>query len=168
MDEKDKDLEQSIRKKIEAIGKKQFMLGMLAGNRAAMEIMWQHSKDMTSANILAAHRQLFLIVNLDALEIHRRIRLDYFNIMQEFEISADRNNLAIHARRCHTTDAGLPTQEVGIGDAGFGFSNAIKHLPDILAISRDGVSGLLLANHIIHISLNHCLFLLLFSDAMIA
>lgn len=49
MDEKDRELEQSIREKIEEIGKRQFMLGMLAGNRAAMEIMWQQSKDMTSA-----------------------------------------------------------------------------------------------------------------------
>ena len=49
MDEKDRELEQSIREKIEAIGKRQFMLGMLAGNRTAMEIMWQQSKDMTSA-----------------------------------------------------------------------------------------------------------------------
>lgn len=49
MDEKDKEFEQSIREKIETICKKQFMLGMLAGNRAAMEIMWQQSKDMTSA-----------------------------------------------------------------------------------------------------------------------
>lgn len=49
MDEKDKEFEQSIREKIETIGKKQFMLGMLAGNRSAMEIMWQQSKDMTSA-----------------------------------------------------------------------------------------------------------------------
>ena len=49
MDEKDKEFEQPIREKIETICKKQFMLGMLAGNRAAMEIMWQQSKDMTSA-----------------------------------------------------------------------------------------------------------------------
>lgn len=49
MDEKDKEFEQSIREKIETICKNQFMLGMLAGNRAAMEIMWQQSKDMTSA-----------------------------------------------------------------------------------------------------------------------
>lgn len=49
MDEKDKEFEKAIREKIEAIAKKQFMLGMLAGNRAAMEIMWQQSKDMTSA-----------------------------------------------------------------------------------------------------------------------
>nr|DAO69363.1 MAG TPA: hypothetical protein [Caudoviricetes sp.] len=49
MDEKDKEFEQAIREKIEAICKQQFTLGMLAGNRAAMEIMWQQSKDMTSA-----------------------------------------------------------------------------------------------------------------------
>ena len=49
MDEKDKEFEKELREKIEAILKKQFMLGMLAGNRAAMEIMWQQSKDMTSA-----------------------------------------------------------------------------------------------------------------------
>ena len=49
MDEKDKELEKELREKIETICKKQFMLGMLAGNRAAMEIMWQQSKDMTSA-----------------------------------------------------------------------------------------------------------------------
>ena len=49
MDEKDKEFEQELREKIEAICKKQFMLGMIAGNRAAMEIMWQQSKDMTSA-----------------------------------------------------------------------------------------------------------------------
>ena len=49
MDEKDKELEQSIREKIAEICKKQFTLGMLAGYRAAMEIMWQQSKDMTSA-----------------------------------------------------------------------------------------------------------------------
>lgn len=49
MDEKDKEFEKELREKIEALGKKQFMLGMLAGNRAAMEIMWQQSKDMTSA-----------------------------------------------------------------------------------------------------------------------
>ena len=49
MDEKDKEFEKELREKIEAICKKQFRLGMLAGNRAAMEIMWQQSKDMTSA-----------------------------------------------------------------------------------------------------------------------
>lgn len=49
MDEKDKEFEQELREKIEALGKQQFMFGMLAGNRAAMEIMWQQSKDMTSA-----------------------------------------------------------------------------------------------------------------------
>lgn len=49
MDEKDKKFEQELREKIEALGKQQFMFGMLAGNRAAMEIMWQQSKDMTSA-----------------------------------------------------------------------------------------------------------------------
>lgn len=49
MDEKDKEFEKELREKIEALCKKQFMLGMLAGNRAAMEIMWQQSKDMTSA-----------------------------------------------------------------------------------------------------------------------
>ena len=49
MDEKDKEFEKELREKIETICKKQFMLGMLAGNRAAMEIMWQQSKDMTSA-----------------------------------------------------------------------------------------------------------------------
>ena len=49
MDEKDKEFEKELREKIEAILKEQFMLGMLAGNRAAMEIMWQQSKDMTSA-----------------------------------------------------------------------------------------------------------------------
>lgn len=49
MDEKNKEFEKELREKIDAICKKQFMLGMLAGNRAAMEIMWQQSKDMTSA-----------------------------------------------------------------------------------------------------------------------
>lgn len=49
MEEKDKEFEKELREKIEAICKKQFMRGMLAGNRAAMEIMWQQSKDMTSA-----------------------------------------------------------------------------------------------------------------------
>ena len=49
MDEKDKELEKELREKIEAICKQQFTFGMLAGNRAAMEIMWQQSKDMTSA-----------------------------------------------------------------------------------------------------------------------
>ena len=49
MDEKDKEFEKELREKIEALRKKQIMLGMLAGNRAAMEIMWQQSKDMTSA-----------------------------------------------------------------------------------------------------------------------
>ena len=49
MDEKDKEFEKELREKIDAICKKQFMFGMLAGNRAAMEIMWQQSKDMTSA-----------------------------------------------------------------------------------------------------------------------
>ena len=49
MDEKDKEFEKELREKIETICKKQFMLGMLAGNRASMEIMWQQSKDMTSA-----------------------------------------------------------------------------------------------------------------------
>lgn len=49
MDEKDKEFEQELREKIEAFGKQQFTFGMLAGNRAAMEIMWQQSKDMTSA-----------------------------------------------------------------------------------------------------------------------
>lgn len=49
MDEKDKEFEKELKEKIEALCKKQFMFGMLAGNRAAMEIMWQQSKDMTSA-----------------------------------------------------------------------------------------------------------------------
>ncbi len=49
MDEKDKDFEKELTEKIEALCKKQFMFGMLAGNRAAMEIMWKQSKDMTSA-----------------------------------------------------------------------------------------------------------------------
>ena len=49
MDEKDKEFEKELREKIEALCKKHFMFGMLAGNRAAMEIMWQQSKDMTSA-----------------------------------------------------------------------------------------------------------------------
>ena len=49
MDEKDKEFEKELREKIEALCKQQFMFGMLAGNRAAMEIMWQQSKDMTSA-----------------------------------------------------------------------------------------------------------------------
>ena len=49
MDEKDKEFEKELREKIETICKKRFMLGMIAGNRAAMEIMWQQSKDMTSA-----------------------------------------------------------------------------------------------------------------------
>ena len=39
MDEKDKKFEQELREKIEALGKQQFMFGMLVGNRAAMEIM---------------------------------------------------------------------------------------------------------------------------------
>ena len=34
MDEKDKEFEKELREKIEALCKKQFMLGMLAGNRA--------------------------------------------------------------------------------------------------------------------------------------
>ena len=49
MDEKDKEFEKEIREKIEALCKKQFMLGMLPGTRAPMEIMQQQSKDMTSA-----------------------------------------------------------------------------------------------------------------------
>ena len=49
MNEKDKEFEKELREKIETICKNQFMLGMLAGNRAALEIMWQQSKDMTSA-----------------------------------------------------------------------------------------------------------------------
>ena len=49
MDEKYKEFEKELREKTEALCKKQFMLGMLVGNRAAMEIMWQQSKDMTSA-----------------------------------------------------------------------------------------------------------------------
>lgn len=49
MDEKDKEFEKELREKIEDFGMNQFMFGMLAGNRAAMEIMWQQSKDMTSA-----------------------------------------------------------------------------------------------------------------------
>lgn len=49
MDEKDKEFEKELREKIKALCKKQFMFGMLAGNRAAMEIMWQQAKDMTSA-----------------------------------------------------------------------------------------------------------------------
>lgn len=49
MDEKDKEFEQELREKIESFGKQQFMFGMLVGNRAAMEIVWQQSKDMTSA-----------------------------------------------------------------------------------------------------------------------
>lgn len=49
MEEKDKEFEKELREKIEALCKQQFMLGMLAGNRASMEIMWQQSKDMTSA-----------------------------------------------------------------------------------------------------------------------
>lgn len=49
MDEKDKEFEKELKEKIEALCKKQFMFGMLAGNRAAMEIMWQQAKDMTSA-----------------------------------------------------------------------------------------------------------------------
>lgn len=49
MDEKDKEFEKELREKIEALCKKQFMFGMLAVNRAAMEIMWQQAKDMTSA-----------------------------------------------------------------------------------------------------------------------
>lgn len=49
MDEKNKEFDEELREKIDAICKKQFMFGMLAGNRAAMEIMWQQSKDMTSA-----------------------------------------------------------------------------------------------------------------------
>ena len=49
MDEKDKEFEKELRERIEAICKQQFTFGMLAGNRAAMEIMWQQSKDMTSA-----------------------------------------------------------------------------------------------------------------------
>ena len=49
MEEKDKEFEKELREKIDVVCKKQFMFGMLAGNRAAMEIMWQQSKDMTSA-----------------------------------------------------------------------------------------------------------------------
>ena len=49
MEEKDKEFEKELREKIEFFGKQQFMFGMLAGNRAAMEIMWQQSNDMTSA-----------------------------------------------------------------------------------------------------------------------
>lgn len=49
MDEKDKEFEKELREKIETICKQQFTFGMVAGNRAAMEIMWQQSKDMTSA-----------------------------------------------------------------------------------------------------------------------
>jgi len=49
MDEKDKEFEESIREKIETICKQQFTLGMLAGNRAGLEIVWQQAKDMTSA-----------------------------------------------------------------------------------------------------------------------
>lgn len=49
MDEKDKEFEESIRKKIDEICKQQFTLGMLAGNRAGLEIVWQQAKDMTSA-----------------------------------------------------------------------------------------------------------------------
>ena len=49
MDEKDKEFEKELREKIEALCKQQFTFGMLAGNRAAMEIIWQQSKDMTSA-----------------------------------------------------------------------------------------------------------------------
>lgn len=49
MEEKDKEFEKELREKIEFFGKQQFMFGMLAGNRASMEIMWQQSKDMTSA-----------------------------------------------------------------------------------------------------------------------
>ena len=49
MDEKDKEFEKELKEKIETLCKKQFTFGMLAGNRAAMEIMWQQSKDMTSA-----------------------------------------------------------------------------------------------------------------------
>lgn len=49
MDEKDKEFEKELREKIEALCKQQFMFVMLAGNRAAMEIMCQQSKDMTSA-----------------------------------------------------------------------------------------------------------------------
>lgn len=49
MDEKDKEFEKELKEKIESLCKQRFMLGMLAGNRAAMEIMWQQSKDMTSA-----------------------------------------------------------------------------------------------------------------------
>lgn len=49
MEEKDKEFEKELREKIEFFVKQQFMFGMLAGNRASMEIMWQQSKDMTSA-----------------------------------------------------------------------------------------------------------------------
>ena len=106
-------------------------------------------------------------MNLNAFEICRRVRLDDFNIVQELKITADCNNLAIHTCRCHAADAGLPTQEVGIGDVGFWLTNSIKHLLNVLAIRRDSVAGLLLTNHIIHISLNHFVFLLLFSDAIL-
>ena len=55
MDEKDKEFEKELREKIESFGMNQFMFGMLAGNRAAMEIMWQQSKDMTSAKKIKKH-----------------------------------------------------------------------------------------------------------------
>ena len=49
MDEKDKEFEESIRAKIKTICDQQFTLGMLVGNRAGLEIVWQQAKDMTSA-----------------------------------------------------------------------------------------------------------------------
>lgn len=49
MDEKDKEFEESIREKIEAICKQQFMMGLMAGHQAAWEIAVEQTKDMTSA-----------------------------------------------------------------------------------------------------------------------
>lgn len=49
MNEKDKEFEESIRKKIEVICKQQFVMGLMAGHQAAWEIAVEQTKDMTSA-----------------------------------------------------------------------------------------------------------------------
>lgn len=54
MDEKDKEFEESIREKIEAICKQQFMMGLMAGHQAAWEIAVEQTKDMTSAKKIKA------------------------------------------------------------------------------------------------------------------
>lgn len=54
MDEKDKEFEESIREKIEVVCKQQFMMGLMAGHRAAWEIAVKQTKDMTSAKKIRA------------------------------------------------------------------------------------------------------------------